>query len=124
MATVANYIVHRLRECGVDHLFGLPATSCASLFDAADAGGLETIITSGELEAGYAADGYARKRGLSAVSVSYGVGMLSMANAVAGAFVERSPMLVLNGGPTKACLENERQLGVLFQQSTGRLHTD
>jgi hypothetical protein len=57
-------------------------------------------VTNSDLEAGYAADGYARVKGLSAVAVSYGPGTLSIANAVAGAYIERSPIVVINGGPS------------------------
>jgi indolepyruvate decarboxylase len=76
----------------VDTLFGAPAFYCARLFDAAGAHGIRSAVNASDLEAGYAADGYARTKGLGAVAVSYGVGTLSMINAIAGAHVERSPV--------------------------------
>src|ERR1700751_571318 len=94
--TVADYILKRLNERGVDTLFGVPAAYCSPLFDAVGAHGITAVVTASDLEAGYAADGYARTRGLGAVSVSYGVGTLSMINAIAGAQVERSPVVVVN----------------------------
>ena len=124
MTSVANYALERLRQLGVNDLIGLPGTSCSALFDAAVAGGWKTIVTSNELEAGYAADAYARLKGMSAVSVSYGVGTLSMANAVAGAYVERSPVVVLNGGPGRHDDWREQHFGILFSHSTGRPRTD
>src|SRR5947209_1191400 len=107
--TVADYILKRLSEQHVDTLFGVPAAYCAPLFDAAKAHGLKSVVNASDLEAGYAADGYARTKGLGAVSVAYGVGALSMINAIAGAYVERSPVVVVNGGPTKGNVSDLHQ---------------
>ena len=60
MPTVADYIVTRLSQQHVDTLFGVPAAYCAKLFDAAIAQGMRSVVTASDLEAGYAADGYAR----------------------------------------------------------------
>jgi indolepyruvate decarboxylase len=70
--TVANYILQRLSEQGVDTLFGVPAAYCAPLFDAAIGHGLRSVVTASDLEAAYAADGYARTKGLGAVSACLG----------------------------------------------------
>ena len=121
---VARYILRRLAEHGVDVLFGIPGTSCAAFFDEAGGEGFRTVLTSSELEAGYAADGYARHRGLSLVSVSNGVGTLSLVNAVAGAYAERSAVVLVNGGASPRELWTERHRGVLFSHSTGRPFTD
>lgn len=117
--TIAQYTLARLKQFGLKHLFGIPGTSCAGLFDATEKSGVRSILTSSELEAGYAADAYARLSGISAVSVSYGVGTLSMVNAIAGAFTERSPVVVLNGGPRQSDEWIENHYGVLFSHSTG-----
>src|SRR5262249_52061966 len=85
---------------------------------------MRSVVTASDLEAGYAADGYARTKGLGAVSVAYGVGTLSMINAIAGAFVERSPVVVINGGPTAANLANLHQYDVVFSHSIGQDATD
>jgi glyoxylate carboligase len=77
--TVADYVLKRLSEQHVDTLFGVPAAYCAPLFDAANAHGMRSVVTASELEAGYAADGYARTKGLGAASVAYGVGPLTEA---------------------------------------------
>jgi TPP-dependent 2-oxoacid decarboxylase len=122
--TVADYVLERLHQQHVDVLFGVPAAYCAPLFDAAGSHGMATVITASDLEAGYAADGYARTKGLSAVSVAYGVGTLSMINAIAGAYVERSPVVVINGGPTAANLSNLHQFDVIFSHSIGQDATD
>jgi indolepyruvate decarboxylase len=122
--TVAGYILSRLSAHGVDTLFGVPAAYCAPLFDAAAARHMTAVVTASDLEAGYAADGYARVKGLGAVAVAYGVGTLSMINAIAGAYVERSPVVVINGGPTAANLVNLKNSDVVFSHSIGRPDTD
>jgi indolepyruvate decarboxylase len=122
--TVADYILKRLNDRGVDTLFGVPAAYCSPLFDAVGAHGITAVVTASDLEAGYAADGYARTKGLGAVSVSYGVGTLSMINAIAGAQVERSPVVVINGGPTGGDISNLHQLDIVFSHSIGQDATD
>ena len=123
-STVADYVLARLRQQGVDTLFGVPAAYCSQLYDATGAHDVKAVVTASDLEAGYAADGYARTRGLGAVAVSYGVGTLSMINAIAGAYLERSPVVVVNGGPTHRNLVNLRDCDVAFSHSTGRRDTD
>jgi TPP-dependent 2-oxoacid decarboxylase len=62
--------------------------------------GLKMVSCCNELNAGYAADGYARQRnGASALVVTYSVGGLSALNAVAGAFAEDMPVIAISGGP-------------------------
>jgi indolepyruvate decarboxylase len=122
--TVCDYILTRLTEQHVDTLFGVPAAYCAELFDAAARHHVRSVVTASDLEAGYAADGYARCKGLGAVAVAYGVGSLSMLNAIAGAYVERSPVVVVNGGPNGRNLRNLKDFDVVFSHSTGRPDTD
>ena len=122
--TVVDYVLTRLKEQGVTHLFGVPALYCAALFDAAPAHGVTPVVTASDLEAGYAADGYARTKGMAAVSVANGVGTLSLINAVAGAYVERSPVVVINGGPTAGHLADLAQRDVVYSHSTGRPNTE
>ena len=122
--TVADYILKRLNDRGVDTLFGVPAAYCSPLFDAVGAHGITAVVSASDLEAGYAADGYARTKGLGAVAVSYGVGTLSMINAIAGAYVERSPVVVINGGPTGGHLSNLAQFDIVFSHSIGQPDTD
>lgn len=122
---VADYIIERLAQNGVEALFGVPAVYCAPLYDAADrTPNFRTVVTNSDLEAGYAADGYARVHGLSAVAVSYGPGTLSIVNAIAGAYIERSPIVVVNGGPSQTDIDKQNATGVLFSHSIGAPHTD
>ena len=122
--TVVDYVLTRLKEQGVTHLFGVPALYCAALFDAAPTHGITPVVTASDLEAGYAADGYARTKGLAAVAVANGVGTLSLINAVAGAYVERSSIIVVNGGPTAGHLADLAQRDVVYSHSTGRANTE
>jgi indolepyruvate decarboxylase len=62
--------------------------------------GIEWIGCCNELNAGYAADGYARLRGVGAVSTTHGVGELSAINAVGGSYAESLPIFHLTGMPT------------------------
>jgi len=122
--SIAGYIVKRLQQQSVDTLFGVPAVYCAQLFETAASLNMKTVVTASDIEAGYAADGYARRKGLGAVSVSYGVGTLSLANAIAGAYAERSPVVVINGGPNQSSIDDLKTYGILFSHSIGNPHTD
>ncbi len=124
-ATAARYIAARLTQHGADVLFGVPGATCDPLFAAAaSTASMSVVVTSSDLEAGYAADGFARVRGLSAVSVTYGVGTMSLIGVIAGAYAERSPIVVVNGGPTKLDLKLQREQQTLFSHSTGRERSD
>jgi len=124
--TVPKYIVARLAQHGAGILFGVPGATCDPLFAAAAANGsgLTVVVNSSDLEAGYAADGYARMRGLGAVAVTYGVGTMSLLPVIGGAFAERSPVVVVNGGPSAEDLRLQREFGTLFSHSIGRDKTD
>lgn len=98
--TVADYLITRLKEIGVDHLFGVPGDFVLGFFNQVLKSDLKYVGTCNELNAAYAADGYARIRGIGAFSSTYGVGELSAVNGVAGAFAERVPMVVITGSPT------------------------
>ncbi len=123
--TVADYLLTRLKQLDVTELFQIPGdyvknfTQALEKFDS-----IETIGTSNELDASYAADAYGRTRGLSAVSLQYGVSTFSALNAVAGAYVESSPMVVISATPGA----NDRKIGsmynVLYHHSTGNLKAD
>src|SRR5664279_133892 len=97
--TVAEYLLIRLKEIGVDHLFGVPGDFVLGFFNQVLKSDIKYIGTCNELNAAYAADGYARIRGIGAFSSTYGVGELSAVNGVAGAFAERVPIVVITGSP-------------------------
>ena len=123
--TVADYLLTRLQQLDVTELFQIPGDYVKNFTQALEKfEGIETIGTSNELDASYAADAYGRTRGLSAVSLQYGVSTFSALNAVAGAYVESSPMVVISATPGA----NDRQIGdmynVLYHHSTGNLKAD
>ena len=93
--TVAEYLITRLKEIGVDHLFGVPGDFVLGFFNQVLKSDIKYVGTCNELNAAYAADGYARIRGIGAFSSTYGVGELSAINGVAGAFAERVPVVVI-----------------------------
>jgi TPP-dependent 2-oxoacid decarboxylase len=108
--TVGSYLVERIREVGVRHVFGVPGDYVLGLMDVVVDSPLELVGTCNELNAGYAADAYARINGVGAVCVTYAVGGFSLLNAVAGAFAERVSMIVICGGPNRADRDEDRLL--------------
>jgi len=100
MATVGTYIAQRLQELGLAHYFAIPGDFNLELLDEMLKNkSLKMINCCNELNAGYAADGYARIKGVSALALTYSVGGLSALNAVAGAYAENLPVIVISGGP-------------------------
>ncbi|GAA4699083.1 alpha-keto acid decarboxylase family protein [Pseudonocardia yuanmonensis] len=103
MVTVAQYLANRLHALGARHLFGVPGDFSLSLLDSAlETGLLEWIGSPNELNAGYAADAYARTRGIGALVTTFGVGELSAIDAVAGAYAENVPLVQITGAPPRA----------------------
>ena len=97
--TVGRYLVARVREAGARHIFGVPGDYVLGLMDEIVAGPVELVGTCNELNAGYAADAYARENGVGAVCVTYAVGGFSLLNAIAGAYAERVPVIAICGAP-------------------------
>lgn len=97
---LADYVVDRLAAAGVRHLFGVPGDYNLVFLDhVLESAGMEWIGNTNELNAAYAADGYARQAGIGALAVTHGVGELSAANGVAGAYAEHVPVVVLGSLP-------------------------
>lgn len=97
--TVAGYLLQRLYESGVGHVFGVPGDYVLGFYRRLVDSPLQHIGTTREDTAAFAADGYARCRGVGALAVTYGVGALNVVNAVAGAHAESSPVVVISGAP-------------------------
>jgi len=101
--SVIEYVLGRLHDIGVTDVFGVPGDFAFPVQDALVAHpDINWIGCCNELNAGYAADGYARIRGVGAVSTTYGVGELSAINAVAGSYAEHLPVFHLTGMPDRA----------------------
>jgi len=99
--TVVEYVINRLADLGIDRVFGVPGDYAFPFDDAIEkCDRLEWIACANELNAAYAADGYARIYGASILSTTYGVGELSAINGVMGAKSQRLPMFFLVGSPS------------------------
>ncbi len=123
--TVARYIVDRLYALGVRHLFQVPGNYSAQfLLEAQQSGKIDCIGTTNELEAGYAADAYARTWGLGVACTTYGVGSFSLYNAIAGSYVERCPVVLINGTANAFAAEELLRFGVLFAHAIDTIRTD
>ncbi|MCV2512927.1 indolepyruvate decarboxylase [Leclercia pneumoniae] len=100
---VADYLLDRLTDCGVDHLFGVPGDYNLQFLDhVIDSPDIGWVGCANELNAAYAADGYARCKGFAALLTTFGVGELSAINGVAGSFAEHVPVLHIVGAPGSA----------------------
>jgi indolepyruvate decarboxylase len=100
--SVSDYLIERIYEKGVRHIFGIPGDYVLSFYSKLSKGPLQVINTCDEQGAGFAADAYARIKGLGAVCVTYGVGGLKLVNSTAQAYAEKSPVLVISGAPGKS----------------------
>lgn len=125
MPTVAEYLVTRLKQIGIEHVFTIPGDYAAPFIDALDrAEGIKRIPNINELGCGYAADGYARFRGVGAACVQYGVGSFSLLNCVAGSYTEFLPVAIISSSPGASDRILETEEDILFHHSTGDLLAD
>ncbi|MBA3315794.1 MAG: alpha-keto acid decarboxylase family protein [Planctomycetaceae bacterium] len=109
--TIGGYLIQRLQDYGVRDVFGIPGDFVLQFYGMLEDSPIRVIGTTREDNAGYAADGYARVNGLGAVCVTYCVGGLSLCNSIAGAYAEKSPVVVISGSP-----------GMLERESDPLLH--
>jgi indolepyruvate decarboxylase len=109
--TIGEFLLRRLEEAGVRHIFGVAGDfDLEFLQQLEDRGRPAWIGNCNELNASYAADGYARMNGIAALVVTNGVGAMSAMNGIAGAFCEHVPVVCICGSiPRKAI---ERHLGL------------
>ncbi len=97
--SVGEYLLDQLYQKGVRHIFGIPGDYVLGFYSLMEQARIRHVGTCREDSAGFAADAYARVNGLGVVCVTYCVGGLSLANPIAGAFAEKSPVLVISGAP-------------------------
>jgi indolepyruvate decarboxylase len=107
---LTEYLFHRLRELGVGHTFGIPGDFVLPVYAVQEQVGMATVVCAHEPGVGFAADAYARFRGLGVALVTYGPGALNTLNPVACAYAEQSPLLVVSGGPEVALRRPELHL--------------
>lgn len=116
--TIGDFLLRRLEDVGVGHLFGVPGDFNLMLLQQLhDSGTLRWIGTCSELNASYAADGYARLNGLGALLVTNAVGALSAINGIAGSYSEHVPVICICGSiPLRSI---ERGLGMHHTMADG-----
>ncbi|WP_435927334.1 alpha-keto acid decarboxylase family protein [Dryocola sp. BD613] len=113
---VADYLLDRLNECGIAHLFGVPGDYNLQFLDSViEHPRLAWVGCANELNAAYAADGYARCNGAAALLTTFGVGELSAVNGIAGSYAEYLPVIHIVGAP---CL-GAQQRGELMHHTLG-----
>src|SRR5499433_3330033 len=115
---IGDFLLRRLDEAGIRHLFGVPGDYNLTLLQQLyDTGTLKWIGTCNELNASYAADGYARLSGLGALLVTNGVGPMSAINGVAGSYSEHVPVICISGSiPLRS---RDRGLGMHHTMADG-----
>ena len=107
---IAQYLFVRLRQLGVISLHGVPGDFNLRALDFVAPAGLDWVGSCNELNAGYAADGYARVKGIGALIVTFGVGELSAINAIGGAYAEQTPVIFIAGSPPRQNQEAKQYL--------------
>lgn len=104
--TLGQFLIKELRKYGANHVFGIPGDYTLNFIkDVENDDETEWVGMSREDSVGYAADAYARLNGCGVACVTYSVGGMNVMNPVAGAFAERSPVVVLTGKPNPEDLE-------------------
>jgi indolepyruvate decarboxylase len=96
---IGEYLIQRLYAHGVRDIFGIPGDYVLGFYDQLKSSRIRTVTTCDEQGAGFAADAYARVAGMGAICITYCVGGLKVVNPVAGAFAEKSPVVVISGAP-------------------------
>jgi indolepyruvate decarboxylase len=99
MPSVADFLIERLKNAGVNHIFAIPGDYSLTFVEKICNSDIKYVGCADESGAGFAADAYARVNGVGCVCVTYNVGALKAANAVACAFAERSPLVIVSGAP-------------------------
>ena len=103
ISTIGEHLVSRLDEIGIEHMFGVPGDYNLAFLDYVIAHPtLRWVGAANELNAAYAADGYARCKGAAALLTTFGVGELSAINGIAGSYAEYLPVLHIVGAPSTA----------------------
>lgn len=98
---ISQYILQRLHTLGSKHLFGVCGDVVLGFMEQVQKGPVKQINCCNELNAGYAADGYARIHGLGTVVTTFTVGPLSAINAIGGSFAEHVPVVMIVGAPER-----------------------
>ncbi|KAF3043912.1 hypothetical protein E8E11_001393 [Didymella keratinophila] len=117
---LAEYLFTRVKQLGADAIHGVPGDFNLDLLDYVEPSGLLWVGNANELNAGYAADGYSRIRGIGAIVTTFGVGELSAINAIAGAYAERAPVVHIVGTPNRATQDGQVRVHHTFNDGNFR----
>ena len=117
--SIGQYLIHRLQDYGIRDVFGIPGDYVLSFYGMLEQSPINVVGCTREDCAGFAADAYARINGMGAVCVTYCVGGLSVCNSLAGAFAEKSPVVLISGAPGL----NERVNNPLLHHKVREFHT-
>jgi len=97
--SIGEYLIRRLQDYGLKDIFGIPGDYVLTFYGMLEKSPINVVGCTREDCAGFAADAYARINGLGAVCVTYCVGGLSVCNSIAGAYAEKSPVVLISGSP-------------------------
>ncbi|WP_425396286.1 alpha-keto acid decarboxylase family protein [Aeoliella sp.] len=97
--SIGEYLIKRLQDYGIGDVFGIPGDYVLSFYTLLEQSPINAIGCTREDCAGFAADAYARVKGMGALCVTYCVGGLSVCNSIAGAYAEKSPVVMITGSP-------------------------
>ncbi|KAJ5496530.1 hypothetical protein N7463_008517 [Penicillium fimorum] len=103
---LGEYLLQRLAQLGLGSIHGVPGDYNLTVLDYLEPAGLHWVGNANELCAGYAADGYARIKGIGALITSFGVGELSAINAIGASYAEKAPVVHIVGTPPRAAQES------------------
>ena len=117
--TIGEYLLKKLKSYDINHIFGIPGDYVLRFYKLIEESDIQHIGMTREDAAGYAADAYARTKGMGAVCITYCVGGLSTVNAIAGAYAEKSPVIVISGAPGI----KERDKDALLHHKVRDFHT-
>lgn len=115
-APLGQFLLRRLKEIGCHHIFGVPGDFTLDFFSEIIKSDVNYIGTCNELNAAYAADAYARIKGIGCVATTFSVGELSAVNGIAGAYSECVPVVKIGGVPSRKDFANK----TLLHHTTGR----
>jgi indolepyruvate decarboxylase len=104
---MGQFLFEYLHRRGVRHSFGVPGDFALPTFAWLEKSKIQSITMTHEPGAGFAADAYSRLNGIGLVCVTYCVGGLNVLNAIAGAYAEKSPVVVVSGAPGRKDREKD-----------------
>src|SRR6266536_4606 len=104
---LGQFLFDYLYRRGVRHSFGIPGDFVLPTFTWLEKSKIQSITTTHEPAAGFAADAYSRINGIGLVCVTYCVGGLNVLNAIAAAYAEKSPVVVVSGAPGRKDREKD-----------------